>query len=186
MTGYNVCVFCASSRNSPQMWLAAAREFGAGLASRGIGIVYGGAAIGMMGALAEGALKEGGHVTGVIPEWLKIKEVAHDGLTRLIVTRDMHERKMTMFDLADAFVSMPGGLGTLEETLEIITWKQLGIHIKPIYILNMDRYYDPLLSQIEAGTAANLIKKEATRLWETRTQVQNLLDAIGGLLPAQD
>ncbi|MDH5638317.1 MAG: TIGR00730 family Rossman fold protein [Nitrospinota bacterium] len=174
----NVCVFCASSRKAPEKWLSLARQVGAGLARMGIGVVYGGASIGMMGALADAAMAEGGRVTGVIPKWLRIKEVAHEGLARLVVTDDMHRRKTAMYDMSDVFVVAPGGLGTLEEALEIITWKQLGIHTKPVFLLNPEGYFDDLLAQFEKCSEQMLMDRRSFGLWKTAASPDELLDHI--------
>lgn len=173
-----MCVFCASSRNTPEKWLSVGRQVGIGLARMGIGVVYGGASIGMMGALADAALAEGGRVTGVIPKWLRIKEVAHEDLTRLVVTEDMHLRKTAMYEMSDAFVVAPGGLGTLEEALEIITWKQLGIHTKPVFLLNPEGYFDNLLAQFEKCSEQMLMDRRSFVLWKTTSSPDELLELI--------
>ena len=134
-------MFSGSRPGGRPGYARAARELGAEIARRGLGVVYGGASVGLMGEVADAAMAAGGEAVGVIPEALVAKEVAHERLTRLIVTKDMHERKATMADLADAFVALPGGFGTFEELFEIITWAQLGLHDKPIGLLNVDGYY---------------------------------------------
>jgi len=174
----SVCVYCASSRETPEKMRSLARRIGARLAASGKRIVYGGASIGMMGELADAALGAGGLVTGVIPENLKIKEVVHTGLTKLIVTRDMHERKKTMFELSDVFVTLPGGIGTLEETLEMITWKYLGIHIRPVIIVNQDGYYDHLLAQFAKCRNEGLTGEGLERLWRVCDGEEELYDAL--------
>ncbi len=174
----SVCVYCASSRGTPEKMRSLARRVGARLAADGKRIIYGGASIGMMGELADAALGAGGKVTGVIPENLKIKEVVHTGLTRLIVTRDMHERKKTMFELSDVFVTLPGGIGTLEETLEIITWKYLGIHIRPVIILNQDGYYDHLLAHFAKCRDEGLMGGGLEKLWRVCGGEEELYDAL--------
>jgi uncharacterized protein (TIGR00730 family) len=141
----SVCVFTGSSRGVRPEYLAAATELGRLLAARGIRLVYGGARVGLMGAVADAALKGGGDVIGVIPAALVAKEVAHTGLTDLRVVESMHERKALMSDLADAFVALPGGWGTLEEFFEVLTWAQLGLHRKPCGLLNVQGYFDGLL-----------------------------------------
>jgi uncharacterized protein (TIGR00730 family) len=140
-----ICVFCGSSPGRSQQYVASARAFGRALAGRGVGVVYGGASVGAMGALADAALAAGGEVVGVIPEQLVDREIAHRGLSQLHVVTDMHERKALMADVADGFVALPGGAGTLEEFFEVWTWAQLGLHTKPLGLLDVDGYYQPLL-----------------------------------------
>ena len=138
----NICVFCGSSTGQRSEYVEAAREMGQALARRSIAMIYGGASVGLMGAAADGALDEGGEVTGVLPRQLASKERAHHDLTRLHIVESMHERKAMMSALADGFIAMPGGMGTLEELCEITTWAQLGIHTKPIGLLNVEGYFD--------------------------------------------
>jgi len=140
----SICIYCGSNPGTRPEFIEQAQRFARMLAKRGIRIVYGGASIGIMGAIADAALAEGGTVIGVIPQSLVDREVAHDGLTQLIVTSSMHERKARMADLSDAFVALPGGIGTLEEIFEIWTWSQLGLHEKPCGLLNIGGYYDSL------------------------------------------
>jgi len=177
----SICVFCASSRKTPEKWLSLARSLGAGLARMGIDVVYGGASIGMMGALADSALAEGGRVTGVIPQWLKIREVAHEGLTRLVVTEDMHRRKMAMYDISDAFVVAPGGMGTLEEALEIFTWKGLGIHTKPLFLLNHEGYFDHLMAQFEKCVEEKLMSEHSLGMWNVVPGPEELFSHVKSL-----
>jgi len=140
----NICVFCGSSFGRNGAYKGAAEALGAELARREIGLVYGGASVGLMGALANAALAEGGEVIGVIPEALAALEIAHADLAELRVVSSMHERKAQMADLSNAFIALPGGIGTLEETFEVWTWSQLGLHSKPIGLLNVDGFYDGL------------------------------------------
>ena len=147
-----ICVYCGSSPGTEPAFLEAAQKFGKILAENGVRLVYGGGSIGLMGALAEAVLEHGGRVTGIIPEFLIRKEHAARG-HEMVITRDMHERKRKMFELADAFVALPGGIGTLEELIELLTWAQLGQHRKPVLIANIKGFWDPLLSvfkQMEA------------------------------------
>jgi hypothetical protein len=144
-----LCVFCGSSVGRSERYLAAARALGGLLAERGIGLVYGGASVGTMGALADAALAAGGEVIGVIPQQLVDREIAHPGLTELHVVVDMHERKAQMAGRADGFVALPGGAGTLEEFFEIWTWGQLGLHDKPLGLLDIDGYYQPLMAFVD-------------------------------------
>lgn len=140
-----VCVFCGSSDGAGTIFLDVARQLGRQLAESGIELVYGGASVGTMNAVAEGALRAGGSVTGVIPRTLVDWEVAHPGLTRLHVVETMHERKAMMAGLSDAFIALPGGIGTLEELFEVWTWRKLGIHPKPIGLLDVGGFFDPLV-----------------------------------------
>jgi cytokinin riboside 5'-monophosphate phosphoribohydrolase len=165
-----ICVYCGSSPGKNPKILSTAEEFGKILAEKGAELVYGGSSLGVMGTLADSVMKNGGRVTGVIPENLFSKEVAHTGISELITVKDMHERKSTMADLADAFVAMPGGFGTMEELFEIITWNQIGIIHKPITLLNIDGFYDPLLFMLDKAAAAGFIKeKNRAILQEART-----------------
>ena len=144
-----ICVYCGSGPGTDPAYIEAARAFGAILASNGIGLVYGGGNVGMMGALADAVLKHGGKVTGIIPEFLMAREHAKRDAHNLIVTRDLHERKRKMFEMADAFVALPGGVGTLEELVEQITWVQLGRHKKPILLANINGFWDPLCALLD-------------------------------------
>ena len=144
-----VCVYCGSGPGTDPAYIEAAREFGKILATNRTGLVYGGGAVGMMGALASSVLDHGGEVTGIIPEFLMSREWAQRGTHGLIVTRDLHERKQLMFERADAFVALPGGVGTLEELVEQITWVQLGRHRKPILLANIENFWDPLCALLD-------------------------------------
>lgn len=139
-----VCVYCGSGHGVNPAYEAAAAELGRSLAAEGIELVYGGGSIGLMGTLAHSVLTAGGRVTGVIPQFLKDREVMLADVTELVTTRDMHERKRIMFERADAFVALPGGIGTLEEVVEMMTWSQLGQHEKPILLANIEGFWDPL------------------------------------------
>lgn len=145
----NICVYCGSSPGKNPAYSEAAVSLAAVLCERGIGLVYGGGAIGVMGAVADAVLEAGGQAIGVIPKALAIKEVAHDNLSELHVVASMHERKAMMADLADGFIALPGGWGTLEEIFEILTWAQLGFHDKPCGLLNIEGYYDGLIGFLE-------------------------------------
>jgi len=155
-----VCVFAGSNAGSRPAYRATAEALGRELAARHIGLVYGGARIGLMGAVADAVLAAGGTVTGVIPGALVEKEVAHSGLTDLCVVASMHERKALMADLSDGFVALPGGWGTLDEFFEILTWAQLGIHHKPCGLLNVHGYFDGLLSFLEHSYAEGFVRRE--------------------------
>jgi hypothetical protein len=143
-----ICVYCGSGPGKNPKFIKAATAFGKNLASNGIGLVYGGGTIGLMGAIAESVIDHGGQVIGVIPDFLAAREIAKRDATELVVTNDMHERKRIMFERSDAFVALPGGLGTLEELTEQLTWSQLGRHRKPILLANIDGFWDPLLALI--------------------------------------
>lgn len=155
-----VCVFCGSSEGARPDYADAARAVAMELARRGLGLVYGGGSVGLMGVVADTLLAQGGEVIGVIPKGLASKELAHAGLTELRVVDSMHERKATMAALADAFIALPGGLGTLEETLEIVTWVQLGIHDKPVGVLNVAGYYDGLLKLLAHAVREGFLRRE--------------------------
>jgi len=144
-TTQSVCVYCGSGTGLNPAYVAAARRLGSDLAEAGIGLVYGGGKLGLMGEVARSTIKAGGHVTGIIPEFLVQREQMMDSVHRLIVTQNMHERKMTMFEHADAFVALPGGIGTLEELVEVSTWAQLEQHNKPIVVANIEGYWAPLI-----------------------------------------
>jgi hypothetical protein len=152
-----VCVYCGSSPGTEPAFIEAAGKLGRILAGNGVRLIYGGGSVGLMGALAEAVLEHGGEVTGVIPEFLTKRERPRRLAQELIVTRDMHDRKRTMFDRADAFVALPGGLGTLEELVEQLTWVQLGRHKKPILIANINGYWNPLLDLIEHMRAVKFV-----------------------------
>ncbi|HEY6699227.1 MAG TPA: TIGR00730 family Rossman fold protein [Pseudolabrys sp.] len=153
-----ICVYCGSGPGTDPAFIESARAFGAILAKNGVGLVFGGGSVGMMGAIAKSALDHGGTVTGVIPEFLVAREHAMRGADNLIVTRDMHERKRKMFEMADAFVAMPGGIGTLEEIVEQITWVQLGRHRKPILLANIKRFWEPLCALIDHMKSLEFIR----------------------------
>ena len=171
----SVAVFCGAQRGHDPTFAAAARALGRGLAGAGIRLVYGGGRIGLMGEMADAALAAGGEVVGVIPDFLTRQEVAHQGLSDLVVTDSMHSRKQHMFMAADAFVSLPGGLGTLDETVEIITWRQLRLHDKPILLCDVAGSAKPLLAVIEAAVAAGFAAPGARRLFEVVDGVPALL-----------
>jgi uncharacterized protein (TIGR00730 family) len=152
-----ICVYCGSSPGTDPAFMEAARDFGKILAHAGIRLVWGGGSVGLMGAIAASVIEHGGAATGIIPEFLTAKEKPRRLAQEQIVTRDMHERKRTMFDRADAFVALPGGIGTLEELVEQMTWAQLGRHKKPILIANINGFWDPLLSLLAHMRIAGLV-----------------------------
>ena len=170
-----LCVFCGSSNGRGQEYLTAANDLGKALASLHIGVVYGGARIGLMGAVANAALAAGGEVLGVIPKDLTDKEIAHQSLTKLHVVNSMHERKAMMAELADGFIALPGGFGTCEEVVEVLTWAQLGLHGKPVGLLNVKGYYDPLLSYFTHGEQEGFIAPVHRKLLLTDRNVDGLI-----------
>lgn len=155
-----LCVYCAASQRANPRYRETAALLGRRAAEQGIEIVYGGGQVGLMGALADGALDAGGRVTGVIPEHLMSKELGHRHVSELVVVDSMHARKLRMFELSDAFAILPGGLGTLDETFEILTWRQLGLHDKPIVLLDDNGYWRPLLDLIEHQVKENFVRPE--------------------------
>jgi uncharacterized protein (TIGR00730 family) len=176
-----VAVYCGSRTGNDPAYRQAAQALGHGLASAGIELIYGGGRVGLMGVMADAALAAGGTVVGVIPEFLTRREVAHDGTSQLIVTDAMHSRKQRMFELADAFVSLPGGLGTLDETIEIITWRQLGLHEKPMLICDVSGSAAALVATLEAAIAAEFAGPEARRLYEVLDGVPAVLQRLAHL-----
>ena len=156
-------IFCGSSMGYPGDFAAAAADFGRSLARAGVGIVYGGASVGLMGVLADAALAEGGEVIGVIPGGLFAAEVPHPGLTRLDVVSSMHERKAVMASLADGFAALPGGLGTLDELFEVLTWRQIGLHTKPVALVDVGGFWDPLATLLDQLTAAGFVPAAARK-----------------------
>jgi len=178
-----ICVFCGSNPGNDPAYGEAARAVGGLLAARGITLVYGGGRVGMMGAVAEGALAAAGKVIGVIPEGLRRKELAYDGLSELIVTRTMHERKQRMASLADGFIALPGGFGTFEEFCEILTWAQLGLHEKPCGLLSVKSYYTPLLALFDHAVGEGFLKPAYRQLVLTEEDPQELLEAMARYQP---
>jgi len=154
----NICVFCGSGTGRTPAYAKAARALGTAIADAGIGLVYGGGSLGLMGETARAVLEAGGHVTGIIPGFLSAKEKMLSEVDELIVTEDMHERKRLMFERSDAFVALPGGIGTLEELVEQLTWSQLGRHNKPIVLANIDRFWDPLIGLLDHMRAEAFIR----------------------------
>jgi uncharacterized protein (TIGR00730 family) len=173
-----ICVYCGSSGRVDEIYRAAATRFGVILAKAGIELVYGGGRVGLMGLLADSALASGGRVTGIIPSHLHDKEVGHTGLSELIVVDNMHQRKRRMFELSDAFVVLPGGLGTLDETLEIITWRQLELHDKPVVIVDVAGYWTPLLDLIEHAVSSGFVSRRAQQLYRVVPRVEDVLPTL--------
>ena len=181
----SLCVYCGSSdRGSPAHHDAALR-LGGTMAKAGIRLVYGGGRIGMMGRIADAVMDSGGEVIGIIPQFLEQVEVGHSGVTQLIVTENMHDRKQKMAEMSDAFLIMPGGLGTLEETFEILTWKQLGLHEKPVIIADIGGYWRHLTSLIDHMIAENYAKPENRALFQVIDNIEELLPALSAM-PAYD
>ncbi|HEX9837133.1 MAG TPA: TIGR00730 family Rossman fold protein [Alphaproteobacteria bacterium] len=174
----SVCVYCGASGRVAKRYLDAAAAMGRGLAERRLRLVFGGGHVGLMGVMADAALAAGGEVHGVIPRHLMDRELGHGGLTRLHVVASMHERKQRMFDLADAFVALPGGVGTLDETIEVLTWKQLGMHDKPIVLLNLDGYWDRFVELIEAVIGEGFAPPATARLFATEPTVEAVFETL--------
>jgi uncharacterized protein (TIGR00730 family) len=174
----SICVYCGSSDKVRPAYLAVARDMGIAIARRGIQLWYGAGSTGLMGALAESALQAGGEVIGVIPAMFNNPILAHYGLTRLEVVDSMHERKQRLAEQADGFIALPGGYGTLEELFEILTWAQIGLHAKPVGVLNAFGYYDLLLSMVEHALVEGFIYNEHRLLLHTAQSPEELLDAM--------
>ncbi len=172
----NIAVFCGANTGTDPAILQAARTMGRTIAERGMGVVFGGGHVGLMGAVADAALEAGGKVIGVIPGFMVEKELAHQALTELIIVRDMHERKMRMHELSQAVVALPGGFGTMDEVFELLTWRQLGLHAKPIGVLNVNDFYTPLLEQV-ARMERDGFLHGPTRILAAR-DVQDLVDIV--------
>jgi uncharacterized protein (TIGR00730 family) len=174
----SVSVFCASSTGAKPIYAESARRFGEALAARGIALVFGGGCVGLMGVIADAAIGSGGRAIGVIPRALVEREIAHRGLTTLHVVETMHERKQRMADLADAFVMLPGGFGTWDEFCEVVTWAQLGIHRKPLGVLNVGGYYDPMLAMADRAVAEGFVSAVQRDRLVVDDDVARLLDRL--------
>lgn len=175
----SICVYCGSSYGRQPLYADAAVSLADSLVKRNIRLVYGGAGIGVMGRLADQVLQRGGEVIGVIPEALAHKEIAHANLTELHITRSMHERKMRMAELADGFIALPGGIGTLEELFEIWTWAQLGFHQKPCGLLNVGNYYDALIQFLDHMQTEQFVKAHHHDMLMVETDADSLLERFG-------
>jgi len=180
-----VCIFCGSNHGARDVYREAAQRMGRALARRGLGLVYGGGCVGLMGVLADAVLAEGGEAIGVIPAAMVAKELAHHGLTELRVVPSMHQRKALMAELAGAFVALPGGLGTLEEFCEMLTWAQLGLHRKPCGLLNVEDYYGPLLALFDHARAEAFLRPEHRSMILVADQPDPLLDMLAAYRPPQ-
>jgi uncharacterized protein (TIGR00730 family) len=174
-----ICVFCGSQAGTNGLYRQAATDMGRLLAGRGYGLVYGGGHVGLMGVIADAVLASGGEVIGVIPESMVARELAHTGVTRLDVVAGMHERKARMAALANAFIALPGGYGTFEELFEVITWAQIGLHRKPIGLLNVAGYFDALKALVDQAIAEGFIRSEHRRLLTIADAPTTLLDTLG-------
>ncbi|MGL4618557.1 TIGR00730 family Rossman fold protein [Chroococcidiopsis sp.] len=179
----SICIFCGSSTGNRSIYQEAAQAMGEAIARRGLSLVYGGGNVGLMGMVADAALAAGGEVIGVIPKFLVDKEIAHNGLTQLHVVDSMHDRKALMTELADAFIALPGGYGTLEEFCEILTWAQLGLHQKPQGLLNVEGYYDPLLQLFDRAVTEDFLKSELRSLVLESSSSEYLLDLLANYQP---
>lgn len=180
---HNLAVFCASSDGNDTEIYETAYDIGKIIARNDIRLVYGGSKLGLMGQVAKGVMDHDGKVTGVIPDFLKTKEVVHNGLDRLITTDDMHERKLAMNELSDAFVALPGGFGTFEELFEIVTWAQLGLHRKPIGLLNIGGFYDDLVNMLQKMTAKGLLKQDNLDILLVSDDFDELLEQMRNFKP---
>jgi uncharacterized protein (TIGR00730 family) len=174
-----VCVFCGASPGDRPDYAVAARALAALLAQRGLTVIYGGGSIGLMGILADAALAAGGRVVGVLPEHLARREVAHAGVTEMHIVASMHERKALMARRADAFIALPGGLGTLEELFEVLTWAQLGLHGKPCALLNVNGYFDPMIAFLDDAVARGFVQPRHREMLLIDTDPARLLERIG-------
>lgn len=181
-----IAVFCASATGKNPIYAQQAYQLGRNIAKKGKGIVYGGAHVGLMGAVASGALENGGEVYGVIPEFLKTKELEYHGLTKTYVVDTMHQRKALMCELSDAIIALPGGFGTMEELFEMITWAQLALHKKPIALLNIDGFYDMLISFIDSMIEKGFVKKEYKDMIIVESDIDSLLTKIEAYKPTSN
>lgn len=171
----NVCVFCGSSLGTRPIYAQVAQQLGAALADAGVGIVYGGARVGLMGVVADSARQKGGQVVGILPDFLADKEIRHEGLTELLIVGSMHQRKAIMAERADAFVALPGGFGTFEEIFEMLTWTQLGVHGKPCGLLNVEGYFDSFRAQLDRAMLDGFLRKEHREMVIVENTVEPLL-----------
>ena len=176
----SICVFCGSRPGANPVYREKATKVGHILADKGLKLIYGAGKVGLMGAVANAMLAKNGHVTGIIPQFLVEKEVAHDGLNELIIVNSMHERKQKMAEMADAFLILPGGIGTMEEFFEVFTWGQLGLHQKPIGILNVGSYYDLLIQFLNHSVAQEFMSQQTKDIVFTDTNPETLLRKMRG------
>ncbi len=179
-----LCVYCGSASGLDRRYQAAARELGEALATAGIELVFGGGRVGLMGVLADSVLSAGGRVVGIIPERLRAAELAHQGATELVIAGSMHDRKRLMAERADAFAILPGGIGTLDETFEILTWRQLGLHDKPIFLVDVAGYWQPLRDLLDHLVAQGFTQSLVPRLLEIVPNIAELMRALATIQPA--
>jgi len=179
----NISVFCGSNTGLSPLFKQAAYELGSKLAQKNIGLVYGGAKVGLMGAVADGAIENGGRAIGVLPNFLKAKELEHAGLSEIMLVETMHERKAKMYELSDGIISLPGGFGTLDETFEFLTWGQLSLHHKPTGLLNIGGYYDKLIEFIEVSISNGFVKPEYRNLFIVDDNIDSLLSRMENYRP---
>ncbi len=179
----SICVYCGSANQASQEYFTIARQVGQTLARRGIRLVYGGGKTGLMGALADGALAQGGQVTGVITKGMNTPELAHTGLTHLDVTDTIHQRKARMYELAEGYIALPGGYGTLDELFETLTWGQIGEHHKPVGLMNVNGYYDSLLTMLDRAVAEKFLFPEHRRALLCESDAGRLLDLMQAYQP---
>lgn len=177
----SLCVYCGSSGDVRESHRAAAKELGMRIAESGIRLIFGGGRIGLMGIVADAVLAAGGTVTGVIPKFLKAREVGHTGCTELVVTENMHDRKFRMAALSDAIVVLPGGLGTLDETFEMLTWKQIGLHDKPIILADIDAYWSPLIALIDNQIAERYVRSDHRALFSVAGCIADIFPLLQSL-----
>lgn len=182
----NIAVFCGSSSGNETIFATQAAAVGKAIANRGYGLVYGGAHVGLMGIVADNALNEGGEVIGVIPAFLQQKELAHKNITQMHIVKTMHERKAMMNDLSDGFIALPGGYGTLEELFEMLTWAQLSLHKKPVGLLNVNGFYNSLISMSDEMIKKGFLKNEYHNLLIVEDDIARLLDKMDNYIPASN
>lgn len=182
----SVCVFCGASHGNKPIFSQQAHALGRFIAKQGWTLVYGGAQIGLMGTVADGALEAGGEVVGVLPRFLQVKEIAHEGLSELVLVESMHERKLEMHERSDAVVALPGGFGTLEELMEIMTWAQLGLHQKPMGLLNTDGYYSPLLQLFQQMVNSGLLREQHLEMLQYSDSIPELFQRLQAYQSSDD
>ena len=176
----SVCVFCGSAPGARPSYSRAAEEMGTALAHAGLTLVYGGGKLGLMGIVADAVLKAGGRVVGVIPRMLIDRELAHTGITQQHVVTTMHERKTLMAELSDGFVGLPGGMGTFDELVEIVTWAQLGLHAKPVILANIENYFDKLYAMLDYAVAEKFVTAESRARWRNAESVTRVMQILAG------
>lgn len=174
----SIAIFCGASEGYDETYMTAAREVGQALAVRNIKIIYGGSKAGLMGAVANGALENNGHVTGILPGFLKTVEIEHTGLTELIMVSNMHERKLKMHEMSNGVITLPGGWGTMEEFFEMLTWGQLGLHSKPMALLNINGYYDALVALVDTMVSEGFLKESYAPMLLVSDSIDELLDMM--------